>query len=71
MHHVRDMYMHCNFHDGNNHTDLQHITSCCYYLCLLQFLAFRLSEVKLSNELLTADLNTTMVSRHLADARHV
>ncbi len=28
---------------------------------MLQFLAFRLSEVKLSNEHLTADLNMTMV----------
>ena len=30
--------------------------------CVLQFLAFRLSEVKLSNEHLTTDLNMTMVS---------
>ena len=36
---------------------------CCgYKQCLwLQFLAFRLSEVKLSCEHLTADLNMTMV----------
>lgn len=35
-----------------------------HHVQLLQFLAFRLSEVKLNCEHLTADLNMTMVSAH-------
>ena len=47
-----------------------HLLSLALFLKLdvlvVQFLAFRLSEVKLNCEHLTADLNTTMVSCNLA-----
>ena len=38
---------------------------------MLQFLAFRLSEVKLSNEHLTADLNMTMVYSMLQMSKNI